>query len=186
MNSRTTSMVLLALNIALLGTIGYMAYLLKISPRPIRYVTKPHFVTNTVRQIAVRKMNATNLLAALAGRLNWAGIESTNYVTYIDNLRAFGCPEETIKDIILTDIAKHYARRRAHIQAQSGAHRFWQTSDSGALGQVSDPGVSEQLAELNREQHALVHELLGVNFDVEMAKYSSDQDYEELAYGFLP
>jgi hypothetical protein len=178
-------MVLLGLNIALLGTIGYMAYLLKISPRPIRYVTKPLYVTNTVRQIAVRKVNATNLLAALANRLSWAGIESTNYVTYMENLRAFGCPDETIKDIIITDIAKTYARRRAQIQTGAGAYRFWQTSESGALGEVTDPKVAEQLAALDREQRELVHELLGVDFDVEMAKYSSDQDYEEQAYGFL-
>jgi hypothetical protein len=178
-------MVLLGLNIALLGTIGYMAYLLKLSPRPIRYVSTPHYVTNTVRQIAVRKVNATNLLAALANRLNWAGIESTNYVTYIDNLRAFGCPDETIQDIIITDIAKTYARRRAQIRSGAGAYRFWQTSESGALGDVSDPRVTEQLASLDREQRELVHELLGVDFDMEMAKYSSDHDYEEQAYGFL-
>jgi hypothetical protein len=178
-------MVLLGLNIALLGTVGYMAYRLKISPRPIRYVNTPQYVTNTVRQIAVRKVNATNLLAALANRLNWAGIESTNYVTYIENLRAFGCPEETIKDIIITDIAKTYARRRAEIQTRAGAYRFWQTSESGALGDVSDPKVTEELAALDREQRELVRELLGVDFDVEMAKYSSDHDYEQLAYGFL-
>jgi hypothetical protein len=178
-------MVLLGLNIALLGTVGYMAYRLKISPLPIRYVNTPQYVTNTVRQIAVRKVNATNLLAALANRLNWAGIESTNYVTYIENLRAFGCPEETIKDIIITDIAKTYARRRAEIQTRAGAYRFWQTSESGALGDVSDPKVTEELAALDREQRELVRELLGVDFDVEMAKYSSDHDYEQLAYGFL-
>jgi hypothetical protein len=178
-------MALLGLNIALLATIMYMGYLLKISPHPIRYVTKAHYVTNTVQQIAVRKVNATNLLAALAGRLNWAGIESTNYVTYINNLRAFGCPEETIRDIILTDIAKAYARRKGQIQTQAGAYRFWQTSETGTLGEVSDPKVAEQIAALDREQRGLVRELLEVDFDVEMAKYSSGENYEELAYGFL-
>ena len=185
MSSRTTSMALVGLNIALLATIMYMGYLLKISPHPIRYITKAHYVTNTVQQIAVRKVNATNLLAALAGRLNWAGIESTNYVTYINNLRAFGCPEETIKDIILTDIAKAYARRKGQIQMQAGAYRFWQTSETGTLGEVSDPKVAEQIAALDREQRELVRELLEVDFDVEMAKYSSGENYEELAYGFL-
>lgn len=178
-------MVLLGLNIALLAVILYLVYLIKIGPHPVRYITKPHYVTNTVQQIAVRKVNATNLLSALAGRLNWSGIESTNYVTYISNLRAFGCPEETIKDIILTDIAKAYARRKAQIQTQSGAFRFWQTSETGALGEVSDPRVSEQLARLDREQRELVRELLDVDFDLEMAKYSSGQDYQQMAYSFL-
>lgn len=178
-------MVLLGLNIAFVATIVYLGYLLKITPSPVRYISKPHFVTNTVQQIAVRKVNATNLLSALAGRLNWSGIESTNYVTYINNLRAFGCPEETIKDIILTDIAKAYARRKGQIQTRAGAYRFWQTSETGALGEVADPKVAEEIAALDREQRELVRELLEVDFDVEMAKYSSGQDYDELAYGFL-
>src|SRR5213593_3374758 len=145
MNRRTTLIVLLALNIALLGAIGYMAYLLKIRPRAPHPVAATQFVTNTVRQIAVRKINATNLLAALANRpLNWAAIESTNYLVYINNLRAFGCPEETVRDIILTDVAKSYARRRAQIRAQGGAYRFWQTSETGELGEVSDPRIAAQ------------------------------------------
>jgi hypothetical protein len=180
-------MMLLGLNIALLGIIGYLGYLLKITPASVRYVTRPQYVTNTVRQIAVRKVNATNLLAALAGRLSsWAAIESTNYVTYIANLRAFSVPEETIKDIILTDIAKAYARRRAQIQTQAGAFRFWQTSETGSLGEVTDPRTMEQLAALKREQDELVRELLGVDFDMEMARYSAEHEYEDMAYSFLP
>src|SRR6266850_8414157 len=89
-------------------------------------------VTNTVTQIAVRKINATNnLLAALAGRpLNWRALESTNYVLYIENLRAFGCPEETIRDIIITDVAKLYARHRAELRRQLQPYKFWQPTDS--------------------------------------------------------
>src|SRR5688572_30079527 len=108
MNSRKTSLILVATVFALLAIIGYMVYLLSnAAPGSIRHISKPRVVTNTVTQIAVRKLNATNLLAAIASRpANWAALESTNYHVYIANLRAFGCPEETIKDIILTDIAK--------------------------------------------------------------------------------
>jgi hypothetical protein len=180
-------MVLLAVNLVLLAIIAYMGYVLRLNPGATHYVLKPHLVTNTVRQIAVRKINATNLLAALANRpLNWAAIESTNYLVYINNLRAFGCPEETVRDIILTDVAKSYARRRAQIRAQGGGYRFWQTSESGDLGEVSDPQAVAQLAALDREERALVRELLGVELDAEMAKYSGDEDREERLYGFLP
>jgi len=177
--------VLLALNIAFLATIGYMAYLLTISP-PQVLVNKPVVVTNTVRQIAVRKINATNLLAALASRpANWAALESTNYVTYINNLRGFGTPEETIRDIILTDIAKTYTRRKAGLRAQSGGYRWWQTSETGEMDDDGDPALKEQLSQIDAEQHALVQELLGVDFDVEMARYWGGDDYEDRAYGFL-
>ena len=143
-------------------------------------------VTNTVRQIAVRKINATNLLAALANRpANWAALESTNYVIYINNLRAFGTPEETIRDIILTDIAKTYSRRKAELRAQGGGYRWWQTSETGEMDDEADPALKEQLDEIDAEQHALVEELLGVDFDVEMARYWGGDDYESRAYGFL-
>src|SRR5688572_11850174 len=172
MNSRRTSLVLLALNIAFLATIGYMAYLLKINPPAVRDVIYPVVHTNTVRQIAVRKINATNLLAALANRpASWAALESTNYVTYINNLRAFGTPEETIRDIILTDVAKTYARRKSELLAQSCGYRWWQTSETGEMSDEGDPAFKAQLDELDAEQHALVQELLGVDFDVEMARY---------------
>ena len=180
-------MVLLGLTLALLATVVYLVYVLRISPTAIRFVpSRTQIVTNTVTQIAVRKINATNLLAALASLpLNWSAIESTNYISYINNLRAFGCPEETIRDIIITDVAKNYARRRAEIRARVGGYRFWQTSDTGEMGETIEPAIQQQLAALEHDQSTLVRELLGVDFNREIAKYVDDQEYEERAYGFL-
>lgn len=168
---------------ALLAVVGYMVYLLKITPSSTRYVNNTRVVTNTLTQIAVRKINATNLLAALANRpLNWAALESTNYYIYIANLRGFGCPEETIKDIILTDIAKVYARKRAEVRRQGQPYRFW----SPNLAENSmDPKLQRQLAELDREQRSLVRNLLGVDMQVELAKYW-EEDFDPAAYDFLP
>jgi hypothetical protein len=170
----------------LLAAVVYLAYLLKVSPEGIRYVTRPVQVTNTVRQIAVRKVNATNLLAALVNRpANWGALESTNYVVYINNLRAFGTPEETIRDIILTDIAKTYSRRKAEVRAQGGAYRWWQTSETGEVDDAADPALKERIDEIDAEQHALVQELLGVDFDTELARYWGGDEDETRLYGFL-
>ena len=183
---RTIILALLALSMTLLAAVVYLAYLLKISPDGVRYVTRPVQVTNTVRQIAVRKVNATNLLAALVNRpANWAALESTNYVVYINNLRTFGTPEETIRDIILTDIAKTYSRRKAEVRAQTGGYRWWQTSETGEVDEDADPAVKERLDEIDAEQRALVQELLGVDFDTELARYWGGDDYENRLYGFL-
>src|SRR5512147_948695 len=114
MRSRTILLIQLGLNLAFVGVILFLVALLKDNPSQPRFLLAPRPVTNTVTQIAVRKINATNLLAALASRqLSWANLESTNYAIYIVNLRGFGVPEETIRDIIITDIAKLYAQRRA-------------------------------------------------------------------------
>jgi len=44
---------------------------------------------------------------------SWQEVESADYPTYIANLRYIGCPEQTIRDIIIADINALYARKRA-------------------------------------------------------------------------
>ncbi len=43
----------------------------------------------------------------------WDQIESADYATLIKNLRALGCPEQTIRDIVITDVDREFDRRRA-------------------------------------------------------------------------
>lgn len=174
---------LVALVLALLGVIGYLVYLLMNAPGTTRFVNKTRTVTNVQTQIAVRKLNATNLLAAIANRpANWAALESTNYFIYIANLRNFGCPEETIKDIILTDIAKVYAKKRSEIKRRGQPYKYWSPAEANAS---VDPKLQRQLAELDREQRNLARSLLGVDMQVELAKYWED-DFDPAAYDFLP
>lgn len=46
----------------------------------------------------------------------WSQLESTDYATYIANLRAVGCPEQTLHDIIAGDLASVYAQKRQSLQ----------------------------------------------------------------------
>ncbi len=39
----------------------------------------------------------------------WNEIESTNYQTFIVNLRGIGCPQKTIRDIIIADVNDLFA-----------------------------------------------------------------------------
>jgi len=187
MNSRRASVLLMAVNFSLLGTIAYVIYVMKVGPNIVAGPTKTRVVTNTVTQIAVRKINATNLLAALANRpLNWRALESTNYVVYIENLRNFGCPEETVQDIIITDIAKLYARRRAQLRTQLHPYKFWQTADPIRGTPTAPPELQRQLRELDKEQRQLVRDLLGVDFRAEIARYWNEEASAERDYSFLP
>jgi hypothetical protein len=187
MNSRRITLLLVAVNLGLIGAVAYMVLALRSSPTSMTGTVRTELVTSTVTQIAVRKINATNnLLAALAGRpLNWRALESTNYVQYIENLRGFGCPEETIRDIIITDVAKLYARRRAELRAQLQPRQYWQPSDP--LGGLAGSRQLRQLLRaLDKEQRALIRDLLGVDLRTEMARYSGDGKEGERDYGFLP
>ena len=44
---------------------------------------------------------------------SWKDLESPDYPTYILNLRNIGCPEQTVRDIIIADVNALYSLKRA-------------------------------------------------------------------------
>jgi hypothetical protein len=61
--------------------------------------------------------------------LSWSHVESADYATYIANLRNIGCPEQTIRDILIADVNALYARRRA-TEIISPQQEWWRTEPS--------------------------------------------------------
>ena len=54
-------------------------------------------------------ITTTNTRTAVIVRrqfFSWQELESQDYPTYIKNLRAVGCPEQTIRDIIIADVTQ--------------------------------------------------------------------------------
>lgn len=94
---------------------------------------------------------ATNVLP-----FHWSDIESTDYRQYIANLRAVGCPEQIIRDIILADVNQLFAARvRAVLNPQLKA--YWQKPDFKNPG----PEQLKQLIAIDREKGAVFQDLLG-------------------------
>lgn len=84
----------------------------------------------------------------------WSSVESPSYLEYIANLRKVGCPEETIRDIVITDVCKLYAQRRAEASAQIP---FWMTDSSPEILQAKS-----RLTQLDQEEAAVIQKLLGL------------------------
>src|ERR1035437_1380899 len=59
---------------------------------------------------------------------SWRDVESPDYATYIANLRDIGCPEQTIRDIIIADVNLLYSRRRATEQITT-EQQWWRRSE---------------------------------------------------------
>ena len=189
MTPRRIILILASLNAGLLATIFAMLVLFKEPPVQTYFPPRQRAVTNTVTQVAVRKINATNLFAALAGlqqQFNWHSLESTNYVEYIDKLRAVGCPEETIRDIIITDVARLFGTRRAALRTQVPPFKFWETT--ARIEARIGPGspYQQQVAALNREQRLLIRELLDVDLDTELARYTGGSEPGPEEASFAP
>ena len=88
---------------------------------------------------------------------HWDEIESTSYPEYISRLRAIGCPESIVRDIITADIGQHYTARAAQIWSRP-KREYWRKSrpaDRPAPDQV------KQLMQLDAERQDLQKALLG-------------------------
>jgi hypothetical protein len=119
-------------------------------------------------------------------QFHWREVESTDYRTYIANLRAIGCPEATIKDIILTDIMKMFAERRGKFFQNGHEFKFWETSEKQALTARQLEERDKQMAKLDKELPGILRDLLGVNYDREINKYFVDNQEDARRLSFVP
>jgi LysM repeat protein len=91
---------------------------------------------------------------------SWQEVESNDYHTFIANLRDIGCPEQTIRDIIIADVNAMYARRRA-TEVVTAEQQWWRAEP--------DTNVVLAAAEKNRaleeERRSLLARLLGPNWE---------------------
>lgn len=127
------------------------------SPLAVTLV-RPPAVTNVYQPIR------TNLVVQ-ARSVRWSDIESTNYFTYIANLRSFGCPEPTIRDLITAEIDQLFADRAAR-EITSPAHQWWRAEPDPDLVRLAN----QQREALETERRQLLEALLGPGSDAVLAE----------------
>jgi hypothetical protein len=115
----------------------------------------------------------------------WSQLESADYREYIANLRAVGCPEVTIKDILLTDVMRLYAQRRGQYYHNGRPFNYWETNDKRKLKQPQVEERDRQLAAIDKDLPAVLRELLGINYERELNKYFVDADQDDDRLSFL-
>jgi len=91
---------------------------------------------------------------------HWSEIESPDYATYVANLRAIGCPEQTIRDIIIADVNALFARRRA-TEIVTPQQQWWRTEPDPEI----EARARAQLEALEAERRALLTALLGPGWE---------------------
>ena len=114
--------------------------------------------------VAPKSASSTSVIT-LAGKTNvldWQSVESGDYKEYIANLRKIGCPEETIRDIIVADVDKLFESKRKAIAKKKPPVEFWKTGMQMFTAQI-DQETIKQRQELRAERRALIKELLGTD-----------------------
>jgi LysM domain-containing protein len=91
---------------------------------------------------------------------SWQEVESPDYPTYIANLRNIGCPEQTIRDIIIADVNGLYARKRA-LELVTPEQQWWRSEPDTNVLQVA----LEKARVLDEERRNLLTRLLGSSWE---------------------
>jgi hypothetical protein len=93
---------------------------------------------------------------------SWQEVESSDYRTYVANLRDIGCPEQTVRDIIIADVNALYARKRATDPAiVVPEQQWWRVEpDTNAVAVAA-----ARIRELEEERRNLLTSLLGPGWD---------------------
>ncbi|MFM2294258.1 MAG: hypothetical protein RLZZ350_671 [Verrucomicrobiota bacterium] len=186
MNTR----VLLALSLAVNLALGAL-FVLRKPATP----TAPT-VTATAEKTAAAKAAAAKTETAVVTKvqaIDWRAVESDDYKKYIANLRSVGCPEETIRDIIVADVNKLFEdRKKALKQAKAPKEKFkfWETG-MGSMAKMMGGAMDEETVKANQalaaEKRALLKELLGVDIEEKPADLmASMMNPFESMLDFLP
>ncbi len=116
------------LNLALLG---WVVSLLLMHPRQMTSSATTN-ATITTRAPGAQSKAAHDFPPQLVATpwttpFDWRQVESSDYKEYIANLRAIGCPEKTIKEIICADVNDLFSARRAAI-TQTNHYEYWRAT----------------------------------------------------------
>jgi len=87
----------------------------------------------------------------------WEAVESPDYKQYIANLRAVGCPEETIADIIRADVNKLFKQKRREAMGPKKEFEFWKPGNP-FFAQASSERM-KIVADLEKEKNAMLREM---------------------------
>jgi hypothetical protein len=92
----------------------------------------------------------------------WQQVESTNFVDFVKNLRAIACPEQTIRDIITSEVGRLYAHRRL-TEVTYPNYEWWRSDPDPEAERIA----AAKIQSLDLEKHELLSSILGAGWDVE-------------------
>ena len=178
MNWRTVAVISLSLNVGVAFWVGRLRRPPQLGvPAPL---TPPLLTALPTPQPVAGSMARTNQPG-----FHWRELESADYQAYITNLRRIGCPEQTLRDIILADVNQLYAPRYAALASRSPELAWWGKFDKK---RALRPELATQLRALNDEKKGLVQRLLGPLTGAELASLETGAASvrEENTFAFLP
>ena len=130
--------------------------------------------------VANSSTDAPKTLEPDVAPLRWSDLESTDYRQYIANLRAAGCPEQTVRDVVTADLRQVYLQRYRQIWTPVPVP-YWKRGTN----QTPNTRQIEQLSALRQEQADVLNDLLGVRTSgqdlVDLVHHQVTRDEQQLS-----
>lgn len=151
----------LGLNVILATTIVWAIHRRNAATPPETVISK---VGGNKASSNIAPMAATESAPALTNEVtapfSWSAVESTDYLAYRDNLRAIGCPEQRIRDIIIADVDALFAGRARDYVAPLQS-RFWEIASRPRDAEKVFKEHEAALDKMDEERKQIFQELFG-------------------------
>jgi hypothetical protein len=184
MNSKPALILSLMVNVGLVGAVAYLATSRSVSVGPAPNVGGTPLAKDAAA-VAVTKPRPAHVTNVVFKSFDWQSVESPDYKEYIANLRSIGCPEETIRDIIIADVNKLFEDRKKALKKPEKPFKFWETGMQGMMGGMMDPEAIAAQQALAAEKKALIRQLLGIDYEEKVNVMAAFNPFERML-DFLP
>lgn len=142
--------------------------------------------TPAIQSALPKERTVTNVvtIAAPPRLLDWHTVESDDYKRYIANLRSIGCPEKTIRDVIVADVNDLYRQRYREIYPPTNRVEYWKPGNP--MANLYDETKIAKEQELRKEKGEVLRTLLGSNYNDEQDASTIQLDsFNERLLNFL-
>src|ERR1051325_10415158 len=171
-----TIIALAAVNLALAGILGVTLYQHVPHTRPLSGSAEST-VASASPGPAIKPASFRE--RAVQPKTPWASIAATDLHRYADNLRRVGCPEQTIREILLAEVNRLYGPRERALKVRPDDIAPWETAA------VYDRRSGEtKLRQLLEEKRALLKDLTGVDTGIDMPSRLAGRDAEKFQNPF--
>jgi hypothetical protein len=174
---------LLLLNLAVFA--GILLYVFR--ARITAPITSSQILTNAVASSRQPpRAHPSETVVVVTNSVQWSQLESEDYKTYIARLRAIGCPEQTLRDIIIADLDKLLAPEIVAAAGRRKDLKYWHSEEEEMLNDVNPHEAFLKQREIEKRKREIIRELMDVDLFRERMRSSGQEDYYERRLSFLP
>ena len=140
--------------------------------------------TAQARAFPVSRVQRRNVIEVTTNRVDapgfhWSRVETNDFEAYVANLHGIGCPDHTVRHLVVGEVEALYAEREADAE-KSGS--FWETVSQRHAREVR---VHREQAALEEEKRAVLRRLVGVDWSSKAERQWVTDDTACLFIGFL-